>query len=284
MLRVTRRVRDLACAAGLFGCACLMRLGAGDDDHAPTKARAQAHVRLMSVSPKLVDSYIYAEHQTETGCREWLDACLRLKVNEIGKLFGLSQTQKDKLELAGKGDIDRFVRRVDELKGKWQPRRVPQAQFNAMARETWPLQQLLGHGLFESGSLFQKTLLTTLRPDQAAHYEQNDRERREYRNEAYVELVVIQLDAILGLSDDQRQRLLQLLLDKTRALRGSDQFGPRVVLAQMSRLPDDTFLSLFDPGQWRQLKLKLATARSTVATFKQLGLVFDDDLKTGDKP
>ena len=238
----------------------------------------------MSVSPKLVDSYIYAEHQTETGCREWLDACLRLKVNEIGKLFGLSQTQKDKLELAGKGDIDRFVRRVDELKGKWQPRRVPQAQFNAMARETWPLQQLLGHGLFESGSLFQKTLLTTLRPDQAAHYEQNDRERREYRNEAYVELVVIQLDAILGLSDDQRQRLLQLLLDRDsrvarfRSVRTSRRAGG------MSRLPDDTFLSLFDPGQWRQLKLKLATARSTVATFKQLGLVFDDDLKTGDKP
>lgn len=233
--------------------------------------------RLVPMSAQLADSYIYDGFRNESACREWLNAFVTLKGDELRRDLGLSDRQRERLELAGLGDIEQFVRRVEAARPR-QPM-VSQTQISAL----WQLNTQLQQGLFESGSLFQKALLTTLSPEQRASYEHSDRERRSYRNQAYNDLIVMQLDAILGLSDDQRLRLSQLLFDKTRTLRESNQFRPRVALAQLSRLPDDTLTPLFDSAQWSQLQRKLSHTRHDLPALERMGIVFDRE-QAGAKP
>lgn len=278
MHRRIRPICGLTFVAAVLGSANALLLGA---DKGPAPAPV-AKGRLMRVSPSMVEVYVYQGFPNEVGCREWLNSNLKLRIDEIKNTFGISDQQAQKIELAGTGDIERFVQRVHALKDKWRSA-ASQAQFNAMARETWPLSLALRRGLFESGSLFEKTLLATLPPAQMAACEQSNRERESYRNQAYIELIVVRLDAMLGLSEEQRERLTQLLLDKTRALRESETFEPRVVLAQMSRLPDDELKPLFDSRQWRLLQHQLSNARQEIPALEATGVVFKEPT-TGDKP
>ncbi|HET6324298.1 MAG TPA: hypothetical protein VFG04_06325 [Planctomycetaceae bacterium] len=241
-------------------------------------APAPAPIRgLVAVPAEVVDTYIFDGFRNESAGREWQKAFVTLKGDELRRDLGLSDRQRKRLELAGLGDIEQFFRRVEAARP--QRRMLSQAEIGAL----WQLNTQLQQGLFESGSLFQKALLTTLSPEQAARYEHSDRERRSYRNQAYIDMIVVQLDAILGLSDDQRTRLSQLLFDKTRALRESNQFRPRVVLAQMSRLPDDMLTPLFDAAQWRQLQRKLSHTRRELPALARMGIVFDGE-QAGAKP
>jgi hypothetical protein len=278
MSRPNRRVRELSLAVALAGSAIPAIFAAGKDD----AARERAKRRPMNDTAATIDSYVYGGDESRR--RELLEESLQLKINEIGKTFGLSDRDKEKLELAGKGDVGRFIRRVDQLKDKWPPDRAPEAQHNALARETWPLANALGQGLFEHDSLFFKALAATLRSDQLARYEQIGHERRRYRYQAHLELVLMQLNSFLGLSNDQRNRLANLIADKTHPIRCPDGLECRVVLAQMSRLPAENLRPLFDASQWRQLQTKLDEARRDSMWLKQWGIVFDSESKPQGKP
>jgi hypothetical protein len=276
MRRMSRRACGLAIAVAWLGCACAGLLRADDDDDL-VEIRPEVQRQMLQgkirISARNIDAWIYGN---QASGRERLDASLVRKIAELARGCGLSDDQKQKLSLAGKGDIQRFVSRVNDLKAKWESEGIPRDQFNAMYQETRPLHAALQQGLFESGSLYEKTLITTLKPAQVARYRQTVRERRAYRYRARVELVVAQLDAILGLRDAQRTQLVQLLLDKTRAPRTFGQFDRFVVLTQMDRLPDETLKPLFEPGQWRVLQRELATARRMLPVLKQNGVIFDE--------
>jgi len=200
----------------------------------------------------------------------------------MGKACRLSDTQMRKLNLAGEGDIQRFETRVAEVKAKCQTGEVHPNEWNGIFQKTQPLRLELQRGLFGTGSLFQKTLFTALGPEQTARYEQIDRERRTYRYRARVELCIAQLDAIVGLRDEQRRRLRQLMLEKTRPPKSFGQFDRFIVLVQMSRLPEESVKSVFDPGQWREVKRRLMQAKSLVPTLRQNGVVFEDEPAQGE--
>ncbi len=85
-----------------------------------------------------------------------------------------------------------------------------------------------------------------------------------------------QLDAVLGLRDEQRRQLVQLILDKTRPPRVFGRSDRYLVLVQMSHLPDESMRSLLDPGQWRELQKQLNNAQQMVRVLKRSGVVFDD--------
>jgi hypothetical protein len=268
----------LALAALLFGASTGVVRGDDDDDLVEIRPEPQARmvrqaVGQIHINERTIDSWIYGN---EGHGRDWLDASLSQKIDEIGKICGLSEMQKQKLNLAGKGDIQRIVSRVDDLKAKVQSGALTQEQFSALFQETRPLHEALQQGLFGSGSLFHKTLFTVLRPEQAALCEQTDRERRIYRHRARVELVVAQLDAVLGLRDEQRRRLVQLILDKTRTPRQFGQSDRFLILVQMSRLPDEIFKPVLDAGQWRLLQRELANAHRMAPMLKQNGVILDD--------
>jgi hypothetical protein len=281
MGRMRRKLSTLAIAAALLDGVSKAPLRGQDDDDDLVEVRGEQkapivfrNVGRIAISERNIDSWIYGN---EARGRDWLEASLKQKVNEMGKACRLSDTQMLKLNLAGEGDIQRFETRVAELKAKCQTGEIHANEWNGIFQKTQPLRLELQRGLFGGGSLFHKTLFTVLGPEQTARYEQIDRERRTYRYRARVELCIAQLDAIVGLRDEQRRRLMQLMLEKTRPPKSFGQFDRFIVLVQMSRLPEETLKSVFDPGQWREVKRRLTQAKSLMPALKQNGVVFDDE-------
>jgi hypothetical protein len=278
--RLSRPSVKVALVMALFGAAGAGPLCADDDDDLaevrpePTRGQLGALNQRFQIGESHIDRWVYGNNSV--GGNSSLAAALKQKINGIGKVCGLSEFQRAKLNLAGESDIQRFVTRVEDLKSKCQTGVVTQEQFNALVQSAQPLRIALQQGLFENGSLFHKTLLSNLRPEQAARCEQVDRERRTYRYRARVELTVAQLDAILGLSDEQRVRLVQLILDKTRLPRHFGQFDRVLVLVQLARLPEETLATVIEPAQWPQLRKELANARRMIPTLKRNGVVVDE--------
>jgi hypothetical protein len=107
---------------------------------------------------------------TAVGARRWLDALLLRKVDTVDRFSRLTDVQKRKLHLAGRGDIKRFFDRVEE-----QRRQILMIDQDALDRKTVDdiaqatrsLRAVLDLGPFEEGSLFVKAVPRTLTPQQA---------------------------------------------------------------------------------------------------------------------
>jgi len=112
--------------------------------------------------------------ENAAGARLWLDALLFRKVDNLNRFSGLTEIQKQKLHLAGRGDIKRFFDSVED-----QRRRVLMIDEDALDRKTVEeiaqATRQLRHGLdlgpFEEGSLFAKAVHRTLTPRQAGRGE-----------------------------------------------------------------------------------------------------------------
>ncbi len=133
--------------------------------------------------------------------------------------------------------------------------------------------------LYANDSLFAKTLARVLTAEQLARYEQIERERAEFRHRTGVQLTVLRMSTALGLSDDQRRRLEQLLLKETRPGRSPNRLYPttsfNIVIVQMAHLPAARLRPLFEPWQWRELQRKLENALRFEEGLARNGVVLD---------
>src|SRR5437899_12002197 len=112
-----RHVRTIALVAAVVFCA---RTEGGED---PPEDEAAAVVDVQIVPPAL-RSLESGDHSYErvifggrgesaAGVRVWLDALLLRKVDTVDRFSRLTELQKQKLHLAGPGDIKRFFDSVE---------------------------------------------------------------------------------------------------------------------------------------------------------------------------
>jgi hypothetical protein len=246
-----------------------------DEMHAgPGVNQGRVVVRNMQSINVNIDAWVYGNHRNQSG-EGRLESLLKTKADELARMTGLSEAQKQKLLLAGQGDVRRFVDRVDEIKLKHQSTEFTQVEWRNVFEEIQPLQIELRKGLFRDDSLFGKTLRKTLTADQIARYEEAQQDRRLFQYRASVEMTVMQLGNALGLRDDQRKRLVQLMLDQTEPPQTFGQQDQYVVLVQMSRLPEESLKPLFDAGQWRALERQLANSARRLPALRRNGFLID---------
>jgi hypothetical protein len=179
-----------------------------------------------------------------------LEARLTMEIERIERSCRITEGQKKQLQLAGRGDLKRFLDRVDEVRRSRPAPKGGPGQANAIQQEMEPLERQLRAGLHREGSMFAKTLKRALSDDQVSAYREGLRESRRFRHRARVDLVVGILDMAAGCTDEQRQRLTQLLLQETRLPSQADE-DDIVVLAQAARLPEARIRPIFDDSQWR---------------------------------
>jgi hypothetical protein len=196
-----------------------------------------------------------------------------LQVDDVGRACKLSEIQKRKLILAGKGDIKRFLDKVDEKRKKFEKVKTDQNKVNEIYQELQPLQVTLNSGLFTEGSLFSKTLKKTLEGEQATHYDQIAREKRLFRYRAKVELAVASLDQSVGFSDAQRRKLVDVILSETTAPIRYGQYDYWVVMYQAGRIPESKLRPMFDEQQWTFLKRQLDQMRGMGQWLRNAGML-----------
>jgi hypothetical protein len=222
-----------------------------------------------------MDQWVFGRLGGSAGARTKLDSSLLLRIDDLDRVCRLSEAQKNKLRLAGRGDIKRFFDRVEALKRKFQ-----QAQNdpnNNIWQEIQPLQVELNAGLFGDESIYTKTIRRTLSPDQETRFESLARERTNLRFKATVEWFVAHLDKGLGLTEDQRQRFIELLVHETRAPRKFGQGDYWYLMLRMAGLPEAKLKPIFDAPQWRLLSRQFVQAKAMTQRLKAAGVFADDD-------
>jgi hypothetical protein len=217
------------------------------------------------------DQWLYQDLQNSAGARGRLNDQLHTRLDVVVASCGLSDAQRQKLDLAGRGDIKRFFDRVEELRRRFQAVKTDQNRIGEIMQAMQPLQMQLRSGIFDETSLFAKALRSTLTSDQANRFESAGRERRVFRYQAVIATLVTKLDEDLALRAAQRRELEQLLLAETRPPASFGQYDQFVAMAQMARLPEDKLRPLFDDPQWKLLQKQFEQARGLEPFLKANG-------------
>jgi hypothetical protein len=210
--------------------------------------------------------------------RERYETALKSRVETTVRLYGLSAEQKKKLELAGRGDIKRLFDRALEARKRGPVPVGADDELPAVVQDN-PTHRLTSSSkLFGEGSLFAKTLKTTVTKDQSDRYEKVSRKASLRRHRATLQWVLGTWDQMLALNSEQHQRLEALLIVETRPPRRfgeEDYFG---VLFQISRLPEGRLKPIFSNDQWAKLGVQLAEAKRREPMLKKDGYVPDNDV------
>jgi hypothetical protein len=122
----------------------------------------QRHRVLLS-QKRAVDTWIAGRFQTITGLKGHLEKNLASRLEDLRAACNLTELQLKKLQLAGRGDIKRFMDRLDSTMQECT--RTGAVDLQIIKGVVADLQEGAERP-FETGSLFDKTLVTTLSPQQ----------------------------------------------------------------------------------------------------------------------
>jgi hypothetical protein len=245
------------------------------DDNAEDAADEVVGQPVFMFADENFDQWLYQDMQNAAGARGRLDAQLTMRLDDVVASCGLNDAQREKLHLAGRGDIKRIFDRIEQLRRQFQTVKTDQNRIGEIMQAMQPIQVTLRTGTFGDTSLFAKALRNTLTTEQVDRYEGADRERRRFRYQAVVEAVVTRLDEDLVLLARQREKLVQTLLDETRPPANFGQYDPYVVMLQAARLPEEKLRPLFDDPQWKILKKQFDQARGLEPFLKANGFLPD---------
>jgi hypothetical protein len=250
------------------------------------QARQNKAVRLVApvqlISEDQFEEWVFRLDGTASGARQRMERSLALLADDIDRTCQLTAAQKQKLLLMGKGDLKRFFDRYALLKEKFQKK--PDLQnAQEVIEETNPLAITVQAGLFNDGSLFHKSILNLLTVDQAARYQAAVQDRRQFRHQATIKLVVAMLDQGAPMLDAQRQKLITCLTQETRPAPITGPYTSYYLIWQLGQLPDEKLKPLFDDAQWKVVNRFLVQYQGFENLLRQAGYFTSED-DEGERP
>jgi hypothetical protein len=250
-----------------------------DDDDVDIVAQPEARLEQRALlTNEQFDLQIFGRTGSIEAARERMNQLLSTHLGRLDRQFGLSADQKQKLALAGQGDIKHALDRADELRRKFQLMKYDRNDAVACLMEARRVRRELEVSAFGVDSLFYKTLATTITRKQ-----KSDESEREYRSSGYREAVVeaaARLRSVLSLTPEQHRRLKKLLLDEIRPPRLWGESRYAYFMYQMSRLPEDKVRPIFSDAQWKFLHDLLMSWNDAGKFLESDGFVLDDSPAT----
>jgi hypothetical protein len=245
---------------------------AQEDDEVHDKAEAIQQERLAAEKMRLVmeKEVKYSLRQwmaklsgKETTARAHLEKLLNDALSNLKRDCQPTEAQLKKLEIAGRGDIKRFMDRLDEVARLVDNAQGEPGDLETVASKLNSARNFMNTRLFAEGSLFFKT-----------------RTALGLQYPLAIARAIDSLQGSLRLTDGQRTQLLELLRRETRPPvrygKGSDL---ALVLHQASAIPEETFRKTLSEGQWRELSRWMTTyaeGSGSIEVLRNNGFVFDD--------
>ena len=143
------------------GRTCWSQVTVGEEE-VENNAVVQPAQAVFMMTDDQFDQWVFGGPRNSRAGRNKLDSLLTLQVDDVARMCTLSEAQKKKLLLAGRGDIKRFFDKVEEKRKKFAKVKNDQTKFNEVYQELVPLQAVLNSGLFGDGSIYSKTIRRVL--------------------------------------------------------------------------------------------------------------------------
>lgn len=226
----------------------------------------------FEIAPSNFEQWVFGSQNAQQGIRR-IESQLTLQVEAINRVCGLTDDQVAKLQLAGQGDLKRFLSEVAVVRKKFMKVRRNRNAFNEIWQDIQPLQTKMNAGLFSEASFFRKVVNRTLNDEQSSLYDEAEWERRRFRYHAKLALVVTMMENSMPLRAKQRDEFIKVLKDETQPPKAFGQYDYYVVVYQLSKIPDEKLKPIFDEAQWKVLKQHVAQARGMEVWMKQQGIL-----------
>jgi hypothetical protein len=204
----------------------------------------------------LVDQIVSEINDRDSADRGRLNDQLALKLDWVEATCKTSEAQRKKLQIAGRGDIKRFLDEMREMKRRYRQVKGNLVEFGKMRQQLAAIQSSSGAEIFGESSLLSKMLRMTLSAEQLVAIKRGEAEARAFASRAAVEQAVQFCDVAVGLKDEQRRKLTELLVHETREMKPEEpaglpaQFSMVLVTAKSSHAK---FKAIFDERQWRAM-------------------------------
>lgn len=198
---------------------------------------------------------------------ERLYLALEQRCQQIQKTYELPDEQLDKLRLAGRGDIQRFLSDVDSTRTEYlQGVKNPVAQQQSLKRIR-SLRSRANGGVLCGSSLFASVLRGITR-DRSHSPPQESAARQAFAQSAQFEQAVAYLDRRVPITQQQRETLLSLLIatnhrnnsDSGTASPAPGSMNPHQILEILTTLSDDAWRPHFSDEQWQAFHQELQRA------------------------
>ncbi|WP_422924837.1 hypothetical protein [Singulisphaera sp. PoT] len=224
-----------------------------DDGEAPAKPEVDAEINQAE---GVFNYWMRMIESSAPILRRQLEQGLALRVNYIEQTCGISPAQKRKLELSGRGDIERHFKLVEEKKVLFRRFLKDEAKRSQITSDLQALTYRSPLEVFDAKSIFGKTTKAILSPEQYRRYEEGLKAREEFQIRAALEQAISVLDAAIGLDDEQRGQFLSLFRKHADQLKQVDvDFkDPMSLVSQAWRLPEASVKAILDDEQWHLME------------------------------
>ena len=233
--------------------------------------------RNFTVNESNFDQWMFQGVGNAGAGRERIKVRLNLQLDELDRVCGLTEAQKQKLALAALGDTKRFFDEVEEVRKKFLEVRNDQNAFQQIWKDIQPLQLKFAAGLFADKSFYAKTLHKTLNAEQAAKYRAVSDERRRFRYRASVEAAMAMLENAVPLRHEQHEALVGILLDKTQPPATFGSYDYYLVMYRLASLPEKDVRATLDDRQWKLMQQQFQQARAMRGMLVQNGAIAAED-------
>jgi hypothetical protein len=254
-----------------FACA------APDDVEAAKQDEQQVNVQFFQMDENNFDANVFQPSGNAKTARTQIETKLKLQLDELHRVCGITEAQKQKLTLAAGTDIKRFFDEIDKVRKKVKEGKLDQNEWNNVWQEIQPLRNKLSAGLFGDRSFFAKTVRKTLNEEQIQKYEAVVNERRKFRYRASLEVVVTNLESTVPLRHTQHEAIVKLLLEETQPPTTFGQYDQYLIMHQLGKLAEPKLKSLLDEHQWKLMTGHIEQYRGMEQFLIQNGLIAKED-------
>ena len=206
----------------------------------------------------------------ERNFRKRTEATVESEIQTVDQRVSLTEAQKKKLRLAGRGDVAQVVSRAAELRPKLTSKPMSQQQYTELLRELQPLRMVQKFGIVGENSLFRKTLRGTLTDEQCVRYRTLERERQN----AIIEAALQNWERLpngFKLTGESRRKFVDLILDQGQLPDNVGPYGHYIVLLAANHLRAEV-MPLVPEAERQRFETQIGQAKRLEPTLKMYGL------------
>ena len=211
-----------------------------------------------------------AQPSNEAEFRKQMEAIVAAEIQAVDRGVLLTEAQKKKLQLAGRGDVLQFLNRVADLRRKLTSKPLDRPQYVEFIKQLGSIRQPSGFEITAEYSLFWKTLRGTLTDEQRVRFKTLERERRKQ----IVEVALLNCEQNDNnrflLTGETRQKMIDLILDHGHIPQVAGSYDQFIVLLEADLLRE-RIKPLLTEAEWHKFEWHLTRAKQMVPLLERSG-------------
>lgn len=204
---------------------------------APPPKNKNQQGQQVFVANQNINAWLFQRHGNEAQAREFLKQQLNLAIDTIDRDVELTDEQREKLRLAGAGDVSLFFAEVEKIRDEFDGNAMNDPnQFNNVWQRIQPLQQRMRSSLYGPNSIFARVSDGMLEEAQRSRLSEVEQKRLRFHFETHLKNTISQAHRTRPFRTTQRQRIMKLLQDVEMPNRGTRQMTQQYALYSLSKV------------------------------------------------